>query len=106
MLVSSDFKVYSDEIPPVPLVDYTPMDVEEVPAPTSASPAAAEPSPFVYDEPPEELPPLDELPSFDELGIPDFGAISGTEYDTEFILGEESETLDNVLKDLGWDDED
>ena len=109
--VKSDFKVYPDEIPPVPLEDYTPMDVEEEPAPVSAAPAAAEPSPYVYESTdegvPEELPPLDELPSFDELGTPDFGEIStGTEYDTEFILGEESETLDSVLEELGWDEED
>ena len=107
---ASDFKVYPDEIPPVPLEDYTPMDVEDEPAPTSAAPAATEPSPYVYESvdegTPEELPPLDELPSFDELGTPDFGAIStGTEYDTEFILGEESEAMDSVLKDLGWDEE-
>ena len=107
----SDFKVYSDEIPPVPLEDYTPMDVDDEPAPTSAAPVAAKPSPYVYESVDEgsleELPPLDELPSFDELGAPDFGAISsGTEYDTEFILGEESETLDSVLEDLGWEEED
>jgi len=104
---SSDFKVYPDEIPPIPLEDYTPMDVEDEPAPISAAPAAKEPSPYVYDETPEELPPLDELPSFDELGTPDFGFSSkGTEYDTEFVLGEESEALDSVLEELGWDDED
>jgi len=108
---ASDFKVYPDEIPPVPLEDYTPMDVEEEPAPVSAAPATAEPSPYVYESVdesgPEELPPLDDLPSFDELGTPDFGAIAtGTEYDTEFILGEESETLDSVLEELGWEEED
>ena len=41
--------------------------------------------------------------------VPDFNSDFGgpaTEYDTEFVLGEESEALESVLKDLGWDEED
>jgi len=107
----SSFKVFDDEVPPIPLEDYTPMDVEEGGAeeagytgetvPTQAEPASYEPEPE-----PEELPPLDELPSFEELGAPDFNEFGGTEYDTEFVLDEEGEALDSVLKDLGWEEED
>ena len=54
----------------------------------------------------EELPPLDQLPSLDALAPPDFESqFAAPEYDTEFILEEESEALDSVLKDLGWDEE-
>ena len=94
------FKVYDDEIPPVPLEDYTPMEIEEDSTTQEAQP---EPQP----EPVEELPPLDELPSFDELTAPDFSEIpSSSEYETEFVLNKESEDLDSVLEDLGWDEED
>ena len=89
------FKVYDDEIPPVPLDDYTPMEIEEESITQQAQP-----------EPVEELPPLDELPSFDELATPDFSEIpSSSEYETEFVLKKESGALDSVLEDLGWDDE-
>lgn len=88
------FKVYNDEIPPVPLEDYIPMEIEEE---------------FTV---PEELEVVEEpssgenLPSFDELKPPDFEAeYSASEYDTEFILDEESEALDAILKDLGYDKE-
>lgn len=89
----TQFKVYNDEIPPVPLDDYTPMEIEE--------------EPVVQERPvKEELPPLDELPSFEELAPPDFdSAYEATEYDTEFILEEESGAIDSILKDLGWDEE-
>ena len=44
--------------------------------------------------------------TFEELAPPDFDSeISASEYDTEFVLEEESETLGSVLKDLGWDQE-
>lgn len=119
----TEFKVYDDEVPPVPLEDYTPMDVEEEggeyaePQPAPGSPAAAEApttkSKYVYETEEEEaagqneLPSLDELPSFDELTPPDFGnEFEAAEYETEFVLDEESEALDSVLKDLGWDEED
>jgi len=89
------FKVYDDEIPPVPLDDYTPMEIEEESTPQQTEP-----------EPVEELPPLDELPSFDELTAPDFSEIpSSSEYETEFVLDKESGALDSVLEELGWDEE-
>jgi len=90
------FKVYDDEIPPVPLEDYTPMEIEEESTPQQAQ-----------TEPVEELPPLDDLPSFDELATPDFSDIpSSSEYETEFVLKKESGALDSVLEELGWDEED
>ena len=90
------FKVYDDEIAPVPLDDYTPMEIEEESTTQQAQP-----------EPVEELPPLDELPSFDELATPDFSEIpSSSEYETEFVLKKESGALDSVLEELGWDEED
>jgi len=95
-LISEDqtqFKVYNDEVPPVPLEDYTPMEIEE----ESVSQERAIR---------EEMPPLDKLPSFEELAPPDFdSAYEATEYDTEFILEEESGAIDSILKDLGWDEE-
>lgn len=95
-----EFKVYDDEVPPIPLDDYTPMEIEE------ESAQEVEYSAPVVSERTEELPSLDELPSFDELKPPDFDTQTGaSEYDTKFILEEESETLDSVLKDLGWDQE-
>ena len=36
---------------------------------------------------------------------PDFDSEIAAEYDTDSLLDEESEELDNVLKDLGWDEE-
>jgi len=95
----SKFKLYKDEVPPVPLVDYAPMDVEEQAPQEAAQEHAAETVK-------EELPPLDQLPSLDALAPPDFESqFAAPEYDTEFILEEESEALDSVLKDLGWDEE-
>ena len=96
----SQFKVYDDEVPPIPLDDYTPMEIDD-------APASEEPK-IVSEEPisTEELPSLDKLPSFEELAPPNFDSeISASEYDTEFVLEEESETLGSVLKDLGWDQE-
>ena len=71
------------------------------------APASEEPK-IVPEEPiaTEELPSLDKLPTFEELAPPNFDSeISASEYDTEFVLEEESETLGSVLKDLGWDQE-
>ena len=113
----SDFKVYKDEIPPVPLEDYTPMEIEETsqdaeePISEPAVGGEVPKSEYLYEtyngSEPEELPSLDELPSFDELGVPDFESdFSAEEYDTEFVLEEESEALDSVLKELGWEEED
>ena len=92
--VQKRFKVYEDEIPPVPLEDYTPMEIEK------ETPAKEEP------EIVKKAPSVETLPSFEELKPPDFEAeYSASEYDTEFILDEESEALDAVLKDLGYDKE-
>ncbi|MHA1292730.1 MAG: hypothetical protein ACTSQJ_08705 [Promethearchaeota archaeon] len=114
--IEGKFKVYKDEIPPVPLEDYVPIDVEEEPAPKQEgdyieqpSAETETPSPYIYEsepEEPEELPPLDELPSFDEINLPNFESeFSASEYDTDFVLEEESEAIDNVLKELGLDEE-
>ncbi|MFW9826638.1 MAG: hypothetical protein ACFFEY_03350 [Candidatus Thorarchaeota archaeon] len=98
---ASEFKVYDDEVPPIPLDDYTPMEIEdetsvEEPTQVSKEPIKA-----------EMLPSLDELPSFEELAPPDFVLEdSASEYDTEFVLEEESEALGSVLRDLGWEEED
>ena len=100
-----DFKIYKDEVPPIPLEDYTPMDVEE---PIAQETEFLETPSQVKTEvsEPEELPLLDELPSFDELAPPNFESeYDGTEYDTRFVLDEESEALDSVLKNLGWEEE-
>ncbi len=91
---TAPFKVYDDEVPPVPLEDYTPMEIEDENLTQAPEPA-------------EDIVPPGELPSLDKLGVPDFNASSlASEYDTKFILDEESEALDAVLKDLGWHDED
>lgn len=96
----SQFKVYDDEVPPIPLDDYTPMEIDEEPVSEEVSLVSKEPVST------EELPPLDELPSFEELPPPDFNSqFSASEYDTEFVLEEESEAFGSVLKDLGWDQE-
>ncbi len=91
----TQFKVYEDEVPPIPLDDYTPMEIDE--EPISEEPASIS----------EESIPTEELPSFEELGPPDFESeVSASEYDTEFVLEEESEALGSVLRDLGWEEED
>ena len=90
-----EFKIYEDEIPPVPLEDYTPMEIEEEPLLQEPTPKKTE----LVSSP-------EKLPSFEELKPPDFGEeYQASEYDTEFILEEESEALDSVLKDLGWREE-
>ncbi|UCC20260.1 MAG: hypothetical protein JSV62_02950 [Promethearchaeota archaeon] len=95
------FKVYDDEVPPVPLDDYTPMEIDEEPTPTEVASVSEEQIQT------EELTPLDDLPSFEQLGPPDFDTeTSASEYDTEFVLEEESEALGSVLRDLGWEEED
>ncbi len=92
----AEFKVYDDEIPPVPLEDYTPMEIEED---TSAS----EPQIVQEQQVPEGLPSLDDLspPKLESQIIE-----TASEYDIEFVLDKESETFESVLKDLGWDEED
>ncbi len=96
-----EFKVYDDEVPPIPLEDYTPMEIEEEPVSEQPTPTEELPTPT------EELTPSGTpLPSLDELSPPDFDTeFSASEYDTEFVLEEESEALGSVLKDLGWDEE-
>jgi predicted regulator of Ras-like GTPase activity (Roadblock/LC7/MglB family) len=90
-----EFKIYDDEVPPVPLEDYTPMEIEEESLPQEPAPQKT-----------ELISPPGKLPSFEELKPPDFGEeYRASEYDTEFILEEESEALDSVLKDLGWREE-
>jgi predicted regulator of Ras-like GTPase activity (Roadblock/LC7/MglB family) len=105
--ITIEFKLYKDEVPPIPLEDYTPMDVDEQ-APQEAAPEPVKEEPMREEPVKEELPPLDQLPSLDALTPPDFESefAAAPEYNTEFILKEESEALDSVLKDLGWDEED
>ncbi|MFX1438460.1 MAG: hypothetical protein ACFFAA_14885 [Promethearchaeota archaeon] len=101
LTMESEFKVYEDEVPPIPLDDYTPMEIEDEPIIEEKPPVLKEPEVI------EPLPSLDELPSFEELGPPDFDSeVSASEYDTEFVLEEESEALGSVLRDLGWEEED
>ncbi len=98
---SFQFKVYDDEVPPIPLDDYTPMEMEDE--------RVSEEPVLILEKAKtrEELPRLDELPSFEELAPPDFDSeLSATEYDTEFVLEEESEALGSVLRNLGWEEED
>ncbi|MHA1105326.1 MAG: hypothetical protein ACTSPN_06340 [Promethearchaeota archaeon] len=91
----SQFKVYDDEIPPIPLEDYTPMEIEE-----DAS----------VDEPTivQEHISTDALPTLDELTPPNFEAEfeAASEYEVEFVLDKESEAFEDILKDLGWDEDD
>ena len=102
-----EFKVYDDEVPPIPLDEYAPMEIEEEPATDEV--VSVEELPHPEKAPPEEIiPPLSDLPSLEELAPPDFDIeSSASEYDTEFVLEEESEALGSVLKELGWsEDED
>jgi predicted regulator of Ras-like GTPase activity (Roadblock/LC7/MglB family) len=94
---ASKFKVYDDEIPPIPLDDYTPMEIEE--DETVQEPQIVQEQVQIT---PAELPSLEELPppNFD-MDVLD----EASEYDTQFVLDKESQTFENVLKDLGWDEE-
>ncbi|MBY9017848.1 MAG: hypothetical protein KGD66_03350, partial [Candidatus Lokiarchaeota archaeon] len=89
----SQFKVYDDEIPPIPLEDYTPMEIEE---------DSSIDEPTIVQEPIS----TDALPSLDELTPPNFEADfeAASEYEVEFVLDKESEAFESILKDLGWDD--
>ena len=94
-IIESHFKVYDDEIPPVPLEDYTPMEIEE-------DESIQEPQIV------QEQPLQGSIPSLEDLPPPDFNIDfeeTATEYDTEFVLDKESEAFESVLKDLGWDEE-
>ncbi|MFX1345469.1 MAG: hypothetical protein ACFFBC_03710 [Promethearchaeota archaeon] len=104
-ITESQFKIYNDEVPPIPLDDYTPMEIEEGSVSEKKSPVEVTTT-YRESPPVKEFPSSDKLPSLEELGPPDFGIeSSASEYDTEFVLEEESETLGSVLKDLGWDQE-
>jgi len=95
-VIDSRFKVYDDEIPPVPLEDYTPMEIEE-------DESIQEPE-IVQGQPLQET-----IPSLEDLPPPDFNVDfeeTASEYDTEFVLDKESEAFESVLKDLGWDEDD
>ncbi|MHA2180578.1 MAG: hypothetical protein ACXAAH_04050 [Promethearchaeota archaeon] len=100
-------EVYDDEVPPIPLEEYAPMEIEEEPV---SEEIASLDEIITPEEVPqkEDLPPLGDLPSLEELAPPDFDVeSSASEYDTEFVLEEESEALGSVLKELGWsEDED
>jgi predicted regulator of Ras-like GTPase activity (Roadblock/LC7/MglB family) len=92
---ATTFKVYEDEIPPIPLDDYTPMEIEE-------DETVQEPQIVQEQEVSTDLPSLEDLPA------PDFNTgllEEATEYDTQFVLDKESQTFESVLKDLGWDEE-
>ena len=94
-VIDSRFKVYDDEIPPVPLEDYTPMEIEE-------DESIQEPQ-IVQGQPIQET-----IPSLEDLPPPDFNVDFeeiASEYDTEFVLDKESQAFESVLKDLGWDEE-
>ncbi|TFG16750.1 MAG: roadblock/LC7 domain-containing protein [Promethearchaeota archaeon] len=101
------FKVYEDEIPPVPLDDYTPMEIEE--DTTIQEPQIVQESLEIHDvEPIAKAQSSGKLPSLEELKPPDFETQftdTATEYETEFVLDKESKTFESVLKDLGWDEE-
>lgn len=103
----SGIEVYEDEVPPVPLDEYSPMEIEDGSVSEDMT-SVDELTPHEKAPPEEELPPLSELPSLEELAPPDFDIeSSASEYDTEFVLEEESEALGSVLKELGWsEDED
>ena len=103
----SSIEVYEDEVPPIPLDEYSPMEIE-VESVSDDTTHVDELAPHDKAPPEEELPSLSELPSLEELAPPDFDIeSSASEYDTEFVLEEESEALGSVLKELGWsEDED
>ncbi len=105
--ITSEIEVYDDEVPPIPLDEYAPMEIEEESV-SEDVPPVEELIPSEKAPPEEKLPPLSELPSLEELAPPDFDIeSSASEYDTEFVLEEESEALGSVLKELGWsEDED
>ncbi|MHA2007010.1 MAG: hypothetical protein ACXABO_05435 [Promethearchaeota archaeon] len=101
----SDLIVYEDEVPPVPLDDYAPMEIEEKPITEDLQPIEEPSTEEISQVKPAPFP--EKLPSLEELAPPDFDFEAGaSEYDTEFVLEEESEALGSVLKDLGWDQED
>jgi predicted regulator of Ras-like GTPase activity (Roadblock/LC7/MglB family) len=104
----SKFKLYEDEVPPVPLEDYTPMEIEDQPSQDTSAQVSEYDQVSTPKTPKitqtEQFSAPEQYPSFDDLNPPDFEA-TASEYDTEFVLEEESEALDSVLKDLGWQED-
>ncbi|MHA2035333.1 MAG: hypothetical protein ACW98X_02805 [Promethearchaeota archaeon] len=102
----TEIEVYDDEVPPIPLDEYAPMEIEEEHISEEISPVEEINTPDRV-QPEEGILPLSDLPSLEELGPPDFDIeSSASEYDTEFVLEEESEALGSVLKELGWSEDD
>lgn len=96
----SQFKLYEGEVPPIPLEEYTPMDVEE-----QATQETEYHEMAVQEKVPKTK--TQELPSLDALAPPDFDKqLAASEYETSFILEEESEKLKGILEELGWEEED
>jgi hypothetical protein len=81
------------------------MEIEDEITPDQSSQIEEQPT-YEKSPPVEDFPSTSELPSLEELAPPDFDIeSSASEYDTEYVLEEESSTLGSVLKDLGWDQE-
>lgn len=95
-------RVYDDEVPPIPLDDFVPLDVED----------EFEPEEVTYEEPAVEEPVVEpeevvsaEFPSmenFEPQFTDEFGAAD--EYDMDFEV--EEDDLSDVLSELGWEEED
>ncbi|MCK4282301.1 MAG: hypothetical protein KAX10_09305 [Candidatus Lokiarchaeota archaeon] len=96
-------KVYGDEVPPIPLDDYTPMEIEEGIVSEELIPEEVpitEPVPEIEQKIPEES---FSYQSFEPpQGLNEFDLAS--EYDAEFEI-EENEQFKDILSDLGWHEE-
>jgi predicted regulator of Ras-like GTPase activity (Roadblock/LC7/MglB family) len=105
-------KVYPDEVPPIPLDDYTPIEIDETivteesisvdKSSQQISPEEAQfkqPSPVIEQKIPDETASYKsyEPPSFDE-----FEFEIASEYDMEFEI-EEDEQFKDILSELGWE---
>lgn len=96
-------KVYGDEVPPIPLDDYTPMEIEQEIVSEEIIPEEeplTEPIPGIEQKIPEES---FNYQSFEPpQGFNEFDLAS--EYDAEFEI-EENEQFKDILSDLGWHEE-
>lgn len=96
-------KVYGDEVPPIPLDDYTPMEIEQEIVSEEIIPEEVpitEPIPGIEQKIPEES---FNYQSFEPpQGFNEFDLAS--EYDAEFEI-EENEQFKDILSDLGWHEE-
>ncbi len=96
-------KVYGDEVPPIPLDDYTPMEIEQEIVSEEIIPEEeplTEPVPEIEQKIPEES---FNYQSFEPpQGFNEFDLAS--EYDAEFEI-EENEQFKDILSDLGWHEE-